>query len=156
MKEYKIYKSIALLVVVILAGFFIINKPLKYAEPLNVQTIKYVKITGQNIKVDLAITPSEHEQGLSGRPGLKDDEGMLFVFLQVGKHLFWMKDMFFSIDMIWLGADMKVIYIKKDATPASYPTTFGPNQDAKYVLEVISGFSDKNNLKVGDKMEFSY
>ncbi|MEI7709146.1 MAG: DUF192 domain-containing protein [bacterium] len=119
------------------------------------QDIKYVNIAGQNIKVDLALTPAEQEQGLSGRKGLKENEGMLFVFQKVGNYPFWMKDMNFAIDMIWISEDMKVVYIKKDATPASYPTTFGPNQDAKYVLEVVAGFADKNNLKVGDRVLFS-
>ena len=32
----------------------------------------------------------------------------------------------FPIDMIWIDENMKVIYIKKDATPESYPTTYGP------------------------------
>jgi uncharacterized membrane protein (UPF0127 family) len=52
-----------------------------------------------------------------------------------------------------------VIYIKKDAAPESYPESFGPGQngsDAKYVLEIASGFSDKNNLKIGDSVRFTY
>ena len=85
---------------------------------------------------------------------LKENEGMLFVFNHADKYSFWMKDMNFPIDIVWIGEDMHVVYIKKNALPTSYPETFTPNQDAKYVLEVISSFSEKNNLKVGDKVEF--
>ena len=119
---------------------------------------KFVIIAGQKIKVDLALTPAEQSQGLSGRVGLGNDEGMLFIFDTPGRYPFWMKDMNFPIDMIWLSEDMKVIYIKKDARPELYPETFGPREDspdAKYVLEVVSGFSDKNNLNVGDSVTFT-
>lgn len=120
-----------------------------------IDNIKYVKIAGQNIKVDLALTKEEQAQGLSARGVLADNEGMLFVFNQPGKYPFWMKEMNFAIDIIWLGEDMRVIYIKNNALPELYPETYGPNDNAKYVLEVVSGFSEKNNLKVGDRVEFT-
>lgn len=123
---------------------------------VNFDNIKYIKIVGQNIRIDLALTPAEHMQGLSGRSQLKEDESMFFVFDQLGRYPFWMKDMKFPIDIIWIGPDLRVIYIKKNAQPESYPETYGPDLDAKYVLEVVSGFSDKNNLKVGDRVEFIY
>ena len=140
--------SICILVVV--AGFLLINND-SYHSPSH---IKYIKIAGQDIKVELAITPAQQEQGLSGRNELKENEGMLFAFPQPGKYYFWMKDMNFPIDMIWIGKDMRIIYIKKDARPESYPETYGPGKDAKYILEVVSGFSEKNNLKEDNKVEF--
>ena len=118
--------------------------------------IKSVKIAGQNLKVDLALVPAEQQQGLSGRPALSSNAGMLFIFPQPGKYNFWMKDMNFPIDMIWISEDSHIIYIKNNATPELYPESFGPNEDAKYVLEVVSGFSNKNNLKVGDSISFAY
>lgn len=116
--------------------------------------INFVKIAGQDIKVDLALTSQSQEQGLSGRAYLKENEGMLFGFEKPAVYYFWMKDMNFPIDMIWIGDDSRVMYIKKDARPDSYPEAFGPKQNAKYVLEVVSGFSEKNNLKEGDSVTF--
>ena len=118
--------------------------------------IGYIKIGGQNIKIELAITPAEQERGLSGKTELKENESMLFVFDHPDKHYFWMKDMNFPIDIIWLNDNGEILYIEKDAWPESYPKTFGPEMDSKYVLEVIAGFSEKNNLKVGDEVEFIY
>ncbi len=123
------------------------------------EDIKQVKIAGQNIKVDLALTSAVQAQGLSGRASLAEDQGMLFIFDTAGNYPFWMKDMNFAIDIIWLSEDLKVIYIKKDARPELFPETYGPNKsmkNTKYVLEVVSGFAEKNNLKVGDKIEFVY
>jgi uncharacterized membrane protein (UPF0127 family) len=120
----------------------------------NLNEIQYLKIAGKVLKVDLALTQKDQEQGLSGRKELNEEEGMLFVFNHTGQYPFWMKDMNFAIDIIWLGEDLRVVYIKKNALPESYPETFLPDQNAKYVLEVLSQFSEKNNLKVGDKVEF--
>jgi hypothetical protein len=152
MKNRKIIISFVLVIV-----FFIFL--LNITHKTDLKNIQEVKIAGQSIKVDLAVTVSEQEQGLSGRVDLKDNEGMLFVFSKAGKYNFWMKDMNFPIDIIWIGEDMKVVYIKKDARPELYLETYGPNasaQPAKYVFEVVAGFSDKNNLKEGDSVTFSY
>ncbi|MFA5932014.1 MAG: DUF192 domain-containing protein [Candidatus Paceibacterota bacterium] len=119
------------------------------------EDLKYVKIAGQNIKVDLALTSEIQEKGLSGRTELKENEGMLFVFPQPGQYAFWMKDMNFPLDIIWIGEDLKVVYIQKNALPESYPESFSPGKNAKYVLEVSTNFADKNNLKEGDSVEFS-
>ena len=132
-------------------------------QPEQASKIKSIKIAGQNINVELAISLEQQQLGLSGRKGLGDNQGMLFVIDPTGStyasiERFWMKDMLFSLDMIWIGNDHNVIYIKKNATPESYPNTFGPDSGmiSDYVLEINAGFSDKNNLKVGDKIEFGY
>ena len=121
---------------------------------VNFDNINYIKIAGQNIKVDLAMTPEAQVRGLSERIELKANEGMLFVFDYSNKYSFWMKDMNFPIDIIWIGENLRVVYIKKDAQPESYPESYEANQDAKYVLEVVAGFADKNNLREGDKVKF--
>ncbi len=144
-------KSFFGIVLVIIFLIFLFNVP-----PRQIKGETYVKIAGQVVRVDLAETPAQQEQGLSGRSGLKENEGMLFVFDKAGKYAFWMKDMKFSIDMIWMDKDFKVVYIKKDALPESFPESYGPAEDSQYVLEVSADFSDKNNLKVGDSVEFSH
>jgi len=150
MKNY-IFGFIALIIVFLLGYHF--------WTAVNLDNIQSVQIAGKTIQVDLAVTPAEQEQGLSSRQGLAENMGMLFVFGSSDKYQFWMKDMNFPIDMIWIREDMKVVYIKKNALPALYPETYGPgtnDADAKYVLEVVSGFSDKNNLQVGDAVLFTY
>ena len=144
-----------IVIAIFLAVFcFFVLKPNNFSKNSNENGIHFVKIGGKMIKVDLAITPDEQERGLSGRKTLKEDEGMLFVFEKTGKYPFWMRDMNFPIDIIWIGKDFRVVYIKKDAQPESYPETFGAEYDANFVLEVNSGFSEKNNLKEGDYVKF--
>jgi hypothetical protein len=125
-----------------------------FSRKISDSEIKYVKIAGAMVKVDLALTPEAQEQGLSGRISLASDAGMLFIFPKPSINYFWMKDMNFPIDIIWLDENLKVIYIKKDANPELFPESYGPNIFSKYVLEVSAGFSEKNNLKTGDGVQF--
>lgn len=145
-------KNFASFIVLVIFFVFLFT----FTQRPSLDNIKEVKIAGQSIKIDLALTKDQQEQGLSDRQGLSDNEGMLFVFDRPDKYPFWMKDMNFAIDIIWIGEDMSVVYIKKDARPELYPEIYGPGENAKYVLEVVSGFSEKNNLKGGNNVQFLY
>lgn len=112
-----------------------------------------VSIAGVKIAVEIADTDEERVKGLSGRNSLDKNEGMLFVF--ANKDIapsFWMKGMKISIDIIWIN-DGKVIKIDKDIPITPEEKRYTPGQPIDYVLEVAAGFSDKNNLKIGDATE---
>ena len=119
---------------------------------------KEILIGNKKIIVDIADDDLKREKGLSGRERLNDLEGMLFIFDKEGRYGFWMKDMNFSIDIIWINSEYEVVdispneivYIEKDLNPESYPNVYYPDSDSSLVLEVVSGFSEENNLKVGD------
>ena len=150
----KFSQYIVVIIFILIISFLLINKNNNSKEIFDVKNTKYVKIGGEIIKVELALTSTEQELGLSIKDNLKNDEGMLFIFNNVGIYSFWMKDMSFPIDIIWIGEDFQIVFIKKNATEESFPEIFSPNKNSKYVLEVMSGFSEKKNLKEGDKVEF--
>jgi len=157
MKIFKNKKNLlkwGLVIIFIIAFVFLFRGKQDHASNLEVNNIKYVKIAGQVLKVDLALTPETQSLGLSGRNILKEDEGMLFIFEKSALYYFWMKDMNFPIDMIWIDENLQVIYVKKNAQPESFPETFGSTKKSRYVLEVVAGFSEKNNLKERDRIEF--
>jgi len=116
-----------------------------------------VKIGDKTIQVEIADTPSERRQGLSGRSSLAPDRGMLFVFPAKQVRTFWMPNMHFGLDMLWI-SDNKIVNITKNASPG------GENPDKRYsselpvnyVLEVNSGFADKHNIQPGDKVQFHF
>lgn len=148
MQNKKLILNIFVIVVFLFSVFLI----LKFTEIPKV--IKSINIAGQNIKVELSISRDEQILGLSGREKLPDGTGMLFVFPKSEKHLFWMKDMKFDLDMIWIDEKLNVVYIKENARPELYPESYGPDVDAKYVFEINAGFAEKYNLKIGDRVEF--
>lgn len=117
-------------------------------------SINYVKIKDVIIEVDIASSNVERARGLSGRVSLGANSGMLFVFDGPGKNMFWMKDMNFPIDIIWLDENKKIIYIKENLSPKTYPEVFGPEVPSMYVLEVNSNFTKKYNIKIGDIANF--
>lgn len=113
-----------------------------------------IRMAERDFIADIADTQALRELGLSGRQGLGDDEAMLFVFPTSGQNLFWMKDMLFPIDMIWLDKNKKVSHIVRDAEPSSFPQTFGPSTPTMYVIETRAGIADEIGLRIGDKVRF--
>ena len=114
-----------------------------------------VTIDNKVYTVDTANTPAEQEQGLSGRSPLQNGTGMLFIFDTPDNYGFWMKEMNFPLDIIWISADYHIVHIEKDLTPQTYPTVYYPNSPSQYVLEISAGQTDQNNIKVGDLVTFS-
>jgi len=145
-------KNLFILIIFILALGFLIGLPSGFLTPEN---IRYVRLAGQSVRVDLAISAEAQARGLSDRTGLPDGEGLLFIFNQPGKHMFWMRDMRFPIDIIWISPEMRVVHMEKNVAPESFPQSFGPNIYTKYVLEVPAGFADKYNLQIGNRALFT-
>lgn len=106
--------------------------------------------TSTVLKIELATTSEARERGLSGRDSLAPDTGLLFIFPESALYGFWMKEMNFSIDIIWLNEAGEVVEITKEALPESYPKAFYPPEPVKYVLEVNAGYADENKIEIGD------
>ncbi len=115
--------------------------------------ITSIDIDGFTLTVEIVDTPESRSRGLSGREGLADDAGMLFVFNEAGIFGFWMKDMLFSIDMAWLNDDFCIVYLARNVSPETYPTVFAPSVPARYVIEAKAGFFGSHNLKKGSCLE---
>lgn len=111
-----------------------------------------VEINGKTVRVEIAGTPSLRARGLGGHSSLLENEGMLFVFPVDGKYSFWMKDMLFPIDIVWIAADGHIVDIARNVSPETYPQTFEPSVPVRYVLELPAGYSDAHNVLVGDRV----
>lgn len=110
------------------------------------------------LRVELAVTQPERERGLMFRKDLAQQAGMLFIFPRDGTWGFWMKNTIIPLDMIWLDRQGKVVDIVRDARPVAseQPPSFRPVAAARYVLEANAGFSEKNNIHVGDRARFKW
>src|SRR3989339_826310 len=71
-------------------------------------------INNSSFRISIADTALERARGLSNKISLPKEEGLLFVFNEIGVYHFWMKDMNFPIDIIWIGEDYKIVYINKN------------------------------------------
>lgn len=118
--------------------------------------IKYsqIKIKDKKIKAEVADNLELRLKGLSGRESLCSNCGMIFVFERADIYPFWMKEMNFSLDIIWI-KDKKIIEIVESApTPeaAGQIISYTPKTPADLVIELNAGFCQKNNIKVGDEV----
>jgi uncharacterized membrane protein (UPF0127 family) len=117
----------------------------KWYAPLHSMTV------GNNsIRVSIADTPDTRMKGLSDTPYLPEGIGKLFIFEDSRPWGFWMKDMNYAIDIIWINSDREVVHMEEMVLPATYPKIFTPNTSAQYVLEVASGYASELGIKVGD------
>jgi uncharacterized membrane protein (UPF0127 family) len=113
-----------------------------------------VRLGGKEFKAEKSATEASREQGLSGRACIGGDQAMLFAFDKPDRYCFWMKNMNFPIDMVWLDAQKRVTNLVPDAQPSSYPTSFCPNEESQYVLELRAGSLRHLEVTLGDSAKF--
>jgi uncharacterized protein len=116
-----------------------------------------VTANGFGIRADLAITSDQHIKGLSIKNHLRENQGMLFMFERPARYGFWMKDMNFPIDIIWLDNNRTVVHIEHDLVPCHSDfqcPTYTPHKDSLYVLETVAGFSQKHRVTIGTQIDF--
>lgn len=117
---------------------------------------KEVCINDVCVQAEIADSDASRAKGLMFRNSLGEKAGMLFILGQGGND-FWMKNMRFPLDLIWIDGKKKIIDIKENLLPCEGDDCplFGPAQgQSEYVLEVNSGFAKENEVKVGDTVTF--
>lgn len=119
-----------------------------------------VILDGVVLEVQIADTDPRRARGLMFQNPLPLDEGMLLVFDESDKVSIWMLNMQFSIDAIWIDAEGKVVYIQKNIPPCktaletvTCESYKGNGQEAKYILEVTSGFVEEFNINSDSVLE---
>lgn len=120
-----------------------------------------VLVLDGRIKIDaeIADTPETRARGLGDRNGLKPGWGMLFISSRAEIQNFWMKDMRFCLDIIWIergfitgaaenlcpqpGASDAELKVVTSAIPVTY------------VLEMPAGWLKQNGLGAGSSVAIS-
>jgi uncharacterized membrane protein (UPF0127 family) len=111
-----------------------------------------VSIEGFELSAEIPVTGELMSKGLSVKDQLRENESMLFVFEEPLRHTFWMKDMKFPIDIIWLDSNGKIVHIEEKLMPCPLVLvcpSYAPNADSLYVLETIAGFAQRHNISLG-------
>lgn len=131
----------------------VVSTPVKQEEEVSWRDAQTLLLGDTEISVEIVASDEDRMRGLSGRTSLSESEGLLFIFPSSARHGIWMKDMNFSIDIIWLDESGRVVDVKKGATPESYPETFRPRAEALYVLEVNAGVVENAGVQIGDTVQ---
>lgn len=109
--------------------------------------------TIKSIIIEIADNDRDRAQGMMYRSQMADSLGMLFVFEQAKAQSFWMKNTSLSLDIMYVDEDGVIESLYKNTTP--YSTNKIPSANkAKYVVEVVGGFTDRYEINVGDKVGY--
>ncbi|MGF1613501.1 MAG: DUF192 domain-containing protein [Gammaproteobacteria bacterium] len=109
-----------------------------------------LRVGEASFNVAVASTGQERMRGLSGVCPMAANEGLYFVFPAPGLLPFWMKDMRFPLDIVWIDAQHRVIHIRDNVAPETFPAVFAAEQPARYVLEINAGRAREAGIQVGD------
>ncbi|MEK7609717.1 MAG: DUF192 domain-containing protein [Patescibacteria group bacterium] len=106
------------------------------------------------ILVYTAKNPTTRRLGLSGYKSLAVDKGMLFIFPEAGKYDFWMKDMNFPLDIVWINSNKVIIGVGKNISPKTYPKSITSPKNIQFVLELNAGTAEIFGLATGTRVSF--
>jgi len=119
------------------------------------KSTRTLEIGEVTLNVEIADTDKLRTQGLSGKNSLAANSGMLFIFPESSRHTFWMKNMKFDLDFVWINREQVVQIhelVPAPAKTAGVPKIINPDVNIDMVLEVPTGFVSQNKIQVGDKV----
>ena len=106
-------------------------------------------------EIEIRDTKEERAKGLMNIEELDEKKGMLFVFDDSSIYSFWMKNTLIELDIIWINENLEIVWIAKNVNPCEEDPcpSYNPQENAKYVLEINAGLSEKYGVKIDDKVE---
>ena len=151
--------GIFIVIMFVLVAFF--KQPVvSLVSNYDANTSKLLLPNGKVIVTEIADTFEKRSKGLSGRDNLANDSAMVFVFNTENYYSFWMPDMNFPIDIVWLDSEYKVVDVAKNVEPMpeleqkNLPM-YVNKEPAMYAVEFNAGFFDLNNLALGQKIKLT-
>jgi uncharacterized membrane protein (UPF0127 family) len=117
-------------------------------------------VNGSTIVLEVADDGDELTRGLSGRDGLDDDAGMLFVWEEPGVRTLWMKETRFPLDFLWLDEERRVVSIEANVPPQpgapdSELIRYSSGAPVRYAIELDAGMIAALGIAVDDVVEFA-
>lgn len=128
---------------------------LQRPAPAHYQGTPVLNIGGKTVSLEIADTDEKRTLGLSGRESLATGHGLLFIFDTRERYGFWMKEMRFPIDIVWIDDNWQVVGVDKVVLPETFPHMFYPPSAVKYVLELNAGEAQLLGIDTGSKLSFS-
>lgn len=117
---------------------------------------EYVQLSGQELQVLVAQNPWQWYRGLGKRESLVPYDGMIFVYPESGRHGIVMRDMSFSIDVVWFQrgevVDIAPRLPLEPGVPEAELTAYYPRLESNLILELPAGWAEAHGLKIGDRI----
>ena len=141
-------KKFGKLILLILTALFIIGTFILFTQRKSA-----VRINGATYSIEVADSPEKQYKGLSNRPSICSDCGMLFVFKDRSPRTFVMREMEFPLDIVWIDG-VRVVGAAKDLPPEgkNYSKRYDSGEDVDRVLELNAGTVERDNINIGDNV----
>jgi uncharacterized membrane protein (UPF0127 family) len=143
------YFKLAVIVLIIAAS----GTAFAYIKLLGPPIVIIAEINKKSLKLELAATNRARQKGLMHRKQLAPLDGMLFQFPTTDNHSFWMKNTLIPLDMIFVDASHRIVYIAANTTPHSL-TPIASGQPVTTIIEIEGGRSARDGITVGDKVNY--
>ncbi|HSW89603.1 MAG TPA: DUF192 domain-containing protein [Patescibacteria group bacterium] len=148
--------TILILLIAVVVIFF---QNSKFQIPNTKSNLKKISIGSNSLSVEVVSTSEQLSKGLGDRDKL-DSDGMLFVLPQRQMATFWMKDMLFALDFVWIDSGRVVdLTVNVPAQPGiadQFLRVYSPKSPVTHVLEMNAGEVAKRHIQVGDRVDIRY
>lgn len=161
-KQRNLILIMAILALPVVGGLIYMSMPKSATKATGPQFTKQGTLTFFSEKTGEPITTIDVEikaddmgraEGMMWRKSMEDNQGMLFIMERAEPQSFWMRNTYIPLDILFISADQRILNIRKNAQPQTLSPQASQG-DAKYVLEVIGGLTDKLGVQPGDRIEF--
>jgi len=126
---------------------------LEMSAKTNIHTVRFPNSNDIVMNVEFAETTEQRAKGLMYRKMLPKNTGMLFIFDNEKRLIFWMKDTYIPLDIIFISEDGTINSIYPDTIPNNTENKYISLSPSKYALETNAGYTTQNNIKIGDKIK---
>ncbi len=148
-----------IIIILLLASSYLFykayNDALSNKIEFDMGKLKIIRQDGTEINMEakFADTINERAQGLMNVKTLGENEAMLFIFEQEEARKMWMENTYVPLDMLFVNGKREIFNFKENAQPLSREIIYSAGP-ALYVVEVQGGFVKKNNINIGDRIEY--
>ena len=126
---------------------------IKFIDPVVISATVSTATGAKSLELELATTNQTREHGLMNRKKLAPLDGMLFQFPKPNDYAFWMKNTLISLDMVFVDASHRIVYIAANTTPQSL-TPIAAGKPVTTIIEIDGGRAAREGINVGDKVDY--
>lgn len=153
--KFSIFLLLTLLIVSLTACTRNSNQSNNSSTSTSTSSFPEIQINETKLKIEVADTELEREEGLMNRTSMPQDQGMIFIFDSEQVITFWMKNTLIPLDIIFINSNGEIVNIAKNTKVNQTTELYSSERPMLYAIEVNAGWTTSNNVKIGDIVDLS-